>query len=49
MQEQAFGRNRQGDDWDKVSQIRDKFEYDRERRMRDKGWLFSPFVKLVLK
>ncbi|KAM7501631.1 hypothetical protein LguiB_000535 [Lonicera macranthoides] len=40
LHEQAFGRNRQGDNWDKVSQIRDKFEYDRERRMRDKA--FAP-------
>ncbi|KAL3531049.1 hypothetical protein ACH5RR_010371 [Cinchona calisaya] len=37
------GRNRegvQGDTWQKVSQIRDKFEYDRERRMREKA--FAP-------
>lgn len=40
MKDQAIGRNRQGDTWDKVSQIRDKFEYDRERRMRDKA--FAP-------
>ena len=37
MQDQGFGRNRLGDTWEKVSQIRDKFEYDRERRMREKG------------
>ncbi|XP_015892569.4 uncharacterized protein LOC107426798 [Ziziphus jujuba] len=41
--EQMKGRgsgSRQGDTWEKVSQIRDKFEYDRERRMRDKA--FAP-------
>ncbi|KAB2636666.1 hypothetical protein D8674_027200 [Pyrus ussuriensis x Pyrus communis] len=30
-------RSRQGDAWEKVNQIRDKFEHDRERRMREKG------------
>lgn len=40
IRNQGFGRNRQGDTWEKVSQIRDKFEYDRERRMRDKA--FAP-------
>ncbi|PQQ13804.1 uncharacterized protein Pyn_00048 [Prunus yedoensis var. nudiflora] len=35
----GFG-NRQGDTWEKVNQIRDKFEYDRERRMREKA--FAP-------
>ncbi|XP_054789743.1 uncharacterized protein LOC129301151 [Prosopis cineraria] len=39
-QDQSFGRNRQGDTWEKVNFIRDKFEYDRERRMRDKA--FAP-------
>lgn len=34
-------RNRGSDTWKKVSQIRDKFEYDRERRMRDKGTFTS--------
>ena len=38
MQGQDLGRNSQGDSWERVSQIRDKFEYDRERRMREKGW-----------
>lgn len=37
MQEQAFGGNKQDDRWERVNQIRDKFEYDRERRMREKG------------
>lgn len=41
QQEQGFVNRttQQGDDgnWDKVNQIRDKFEYDRERRMREKG------------
>ncbi|CAN8265663.1 unnamed protein product [Cochlearia groenlandica] len=37
----GFNRTTQGDDnWEKVNQIRDKFEYDRERRMRDKA--FAP-------
>ncbi|GLT25884.1 hypothetical protein SLA2020_009850 [Shorea laevis] len=40
MKDQGFGRNRQGDSWDKVSQLRDKFEYDREKRMREKA--FAP-------
>lgn len=43
IQAQSFGGNRQNDTWDKVGKIRDKFEYDRERRMRDKGW-FVCFV-----
>ncbi|CAL5195420.1 unnamed protein product [Lathyrus oleraceus] len=38
--DQNFGRNRQSDSWDKVSLIRDKFEYDRERRMKEKA--FAP-------
>lgn len=29
--------NRQGDTWERVNQVRDKFEFDREKRMRDKG------------
>ncbi|CAK9188571.1 unnamed protein product [Ilex paraguariensis] len=40
MKEQGMGKNRQGDTWEKVSQVRDKFEYDRERRMREKA--FAP-------
>ena len=44
MQDQGFGRNRLGDTWEKVSQIRDKFEYDRERRMREKGKLMFDFL-----
>ncbi|XP_010452065.1 PREDICTED: uncharacterized protein LOC104734200 isoform X1 [Camelina sativa] len=39
-QEQGFNRSTQGDNWEKVNQIRDKFEFDRERRMRDKA--FAP-------
>ncbi|CAK9309880.1 unnamed protein product [Citrullus colocynthis] len=38
--EQDFRRNMQGGNWEKVSQIRDKFEYDRERRMRERA--FAP-------
>ncbi|KAK9684804.1 hypothetical protein RND81_10G233800 [Saponaria officinalis] len=40
LQEQGQVRNRQAEMWENVSQIRDKFEYDRERRMRDKA--FAP-------
>nr|XP_023891341.1 uncharacterized protein LOC112003387 [Quercus suber]XP_023891342.1 uncharacterized protein LOC112003387 [Quercus suber]XP_023891343.1 uncharacterized protein LOC112003387 [Quercus suber]POE62042.1 hypothetical protein CFP56_56429 [Quercus suber] len=40
MKDQGFGRNRQGDNWERVSQIRDKFEFDREKRMREKA--FAP-------
>lgn len=39
---QDLGRNSQGDSWERVSQIRDKFEYDRERRMREKA--FAPMT-----
>lgn len=48
MQDQGMGRNRvgetwqrtsqiRGETWQKANQIRDKFEYDREQRMREKG------------
>ncbi|KOM24900.1 hypothetical protein LR48_Vigan13s000300 [Vigna angularis] len=37
IQDQTFGRNRQPDNLEKVSVLRDKFEYDRERRMREKA------------
>ncbi|KAL2238495.1 UNVERIFIED_CONTAM: hypothetical protein Sindi_1041200 [Sesamum indicum] len=40
LHDQIVGRNRGSDTWEKVSQIRDKFEYDRERRMREKA--FAP-------
>ncbi|KAF2292529.1 hypothetical protein GH714_025225 [Hevea brasiliensis] len=40
MKDQGFGRNKQGDTWEKVNQIRDKFEYDREKRMAEKA--FAP-------
>ncbi|KAG2672663.1 hypothetical protein I3843_13G045800 [Carya illinoinensis] len=40
MKDQGFRRNREGDTWERVSQIRDKFEYDREKRMREKA--FAP-------
>ncbi|CBI40917.3 unnamed protein product, partial [Vitis vinifera] len=39
---QELARNSQGDSWERVSQIRDKFEYDRERRMREKA--FAPMT-----
>lgn len=38
MQEQGLQGN---ETRQRVSQVRDKFEYDRERRMRDRGWSFS--------
>ncbi|KAL9227489.1 hypothetical protein vseg_003172 [Gypsophila vaccaria] len=40
LQEQGQVRSGQAEMWENVSQIRDKFEYDRERRMRDKA--FAP-------
>lgn len=40
FQEQGSARNRQTETWQKVNQIRDKFEYDREMRMRNKA--FAP-------
>ncbi|KAL2935737.1 putative polyketide synthase 14 [Bienertia sinuspersici] len=40
LQEQGSVGNRQTETWEKVNQIRDKFEYDREMRMRDKA--FAP-------
>lgn len=40
MKDQHFGHQRQGETWEKISQIRDKFEYDREKRMRDRA--FAP-------
>ncbi|VAH06653.1 unnamed protein product [Triticum turgidum subsp. durum] len=33
----GFGESKQGETWERVTQIRDKFEYDRERRMRERG------------
>ncbi|KAL3716125.1 hypothetical protein ACJRO7_007833 [Eucalyptus globulus] len=36
VKEQGFVRNGHPDKWERVNQIRDKFEYDRERRMREK-------------
>ncbi|XP_022156079.1 uncharacterized protein LOC111023052 [Momordica charantia] len=38
--DQGFRRNTQGGNREKVSQIRDKFEYDRDRRMRERA--FAP-------
>ncbi|KDP45254.1 hypothetical protein JCGZ_15119 [Jatropha curcas] len=40
VKDQGFGRNRQNETREKLSQIRDKFEYDREKRMREKS--FAP-------
>ncbi|XP_068660735.1 uncharacterized protein [Aristolochia californica] len=40
IKDQGFGHSRQSDTWGKVGQIRDKFEHDRERRMREKA--FAP-------
>ena len=39
MQEPNSTGNTKAETWEKVHQIRDKFEYDREMRMRDKGML----------
>ncbi|KAK9151852.1 hypothetical protein Syun_010161 [Stephania yunnanensis] len=40
VKDQGFAATQQGDTWEKIGQIRDKFEYDRERRMREKA--FAP-------
>ncbi|XP_028063047.1 uncharacterized protein LOC114266365 [Camellia sinensis] len=40
MKGQGMGRNMQDDTREKVNQIRDKFEYDREKRMRERA--FAP-------
>ncbi|KAF4367552.1 hypothetical protein CsatB_024800 [Cannabis sativa] len=40
LKERSFVVNKQDDTWEKVNLVRDKFEYDRERRMRDKA--FAP-------
>nr|XP_043610415.1 uncharacterized protein LOC122582120 [Erigeron canadensis] len=40
MKNHAFERNRQGDTRERAGMIRDKFEFDRDRRMRDKA--FAP-------
>lgn len=37
LQDLGFGVNKRGETWERVTQIRDKFEYDRERRMRERG------------
>ncbi|PIA48663.1 hypothetical protein AQUCO_01400919v1, partial [Aquilegia coerulea] len=36
----CFGGSRHGDTWEKVGRIRDKFEYDKDKRMSEKG--FAP-------
>lgn len=36
------GESRHGATWERVTQIRDKFEYDRERRMREQA--FAPMT-----
>ncbi|XP_040377032.1 uncharacterized protein LOC102710763 isoform X2 [Oryza brachyantha] len=36
----VFGAGKHGETWERVAQIRDKFEYDRERRMRERA--FAP-------
>lgn len=48
MQEQGSAGNRQIETWQKVNQIRDKFEYDRETRMRDKGKFHVKVPELML-
>lgn len=40
VKEQGFVKSRQPESWEKVRQVRDKFEYDREQRMRAKA--FAP-------
>ncbi|KAL6840329.1 hypothetical protein ACP4OV_030139 [Aristida adscensionis] len=36
----SFTASKQGEKWERVAQIRDKFEYDRERRLRERA--FAP-------
>ncbi|XP_031503921.1 uncharacterized protein LOC116266744 isoform X2 [Nymphaea colorata] len=43
IQDQRFGSNKPGDTWNRTEIIRDKFEYDRERRMREKA--FAPIAR----
>lgn len=43
MKDQSIGKNVQDDGWAKVNQIRDKFEYDREKRMAEKA--FAPMSR----
>ncbi|CAN1130889.1 hypothetical protein LINPERHAP2_LOCUS6099 [Linum perenne] len=40
IKEGASDRNRQGEPWEDRNQVRDKFDYDRDRRMREKA--FAP-------
>ncbi|XAR58778.1 hypothetical protein NMG60_11014311 [Bertholletia excelsa] len=40
MKNQGMGSNMQDDTWEKANLIRDKFEYDREKRMRERA--FAP-------
>ncbi|XP_057965035.1 uncharacterized protein LOC131155709 [Malania oleifera] len=42
IKDQGSGRNRRDENWERVSQIRDKFEYGREKRMREKA--FAPMT-----
>ncbi|KAK1318721.1 hypothetical protein QJS10_CPB04g01398 [Acorus calamus] len=42
MKDESFDGNRRNENWEKVGQIRDKFEYDREKRMREKA--FAPMT-----
>jgi GT2 family glycosyltransferase len=37
LQDFSFVANKQGETWERVTQIRDKFEYDRERKIRERG------------
>ena len=48
LQDLGFGVNKQGETWERVTQIRDKFEYDRERRMRERGLYQMFFIHVFI-
>ncbi|VFR00644.1 unnamed protein product [Cuscuta campestris] len=45
IKDQGLVRNRHDDNWDKVRLIRDKFEYDREKRTRERA--FAPLNEAI--
>lgn len=49
MQDQGYPGKRPAGAWDMVGQMRDKFEYDRERRMREKGKINVGWMAIFLR
>ncbi|KAF5188300.1 hypothetical protein FRX31_022109 [Thalictrum thalictroides] len=45
VKDQGFGGSRHGDTWEKVGRIRDKFEYDKDKRMSEKA--FAPMNQSI--